>query len=264
MSPPREQRGTTYPRLVALVRRLLGPGGCDWDRAQTLASLREHTLEEAAEVIDAIDRADLPELCGELGDLLFQVVLLGEVARAEGASFGPDDVVAGIVDKLVRRHPHVFGDARPEDADWEQLKAAERQERGDTRGVVERVPAGLPALRRAQRMGERAAGVGFDWPDASGPRSKVDEELAELDATLGTGDPEQIEEELGDLLFSVVNLARHAGVDAESALRAANRKFARRFAHVERRVRDEHGGWSETALPLEALDRFWDEAKGHE
>lgn len=272
-----EQDGTTLARLVGVMQRLLAPDGCPWDREQTFESLRKYALEEACEVIDAIDSGDRGAIREELGDLLLQVVFQAELGRREG-SFGIDDVVAGIVDKLVTRHPHVFGDVKADDADevlrnWEKIKAREKGERG----VLAGVPRSMPALTRAQRIGEKVSRVGFDWPDGRGSRDKVAEELGELDEAIaragatggtgnGSGDNRAVEEELGDALFAMVNLARHLGVDAEGALRRTIDKFSRRFAHVERRVRDEHGGWGDAAggdehLPLEVLDRYWNEAK---
>jgi len=266
--PIAEQAGDTYPSLVALMRRLLAPGGCPWDREQDYRSLRRYVLEEACEVIDAIDAADFKALEEELGDLALQVVFLGELARRDG-QFGPDDVVRGIVEKLVRRHPHVFGDATVEDSEevlrnWEQIKANEKRDRG----VLDGVARSLPALLRAQRMGEKVSRVGFDWPDSRGSRDKVSEEIAELDEAIASKDTGRIEAELGDLLFALVNLARHEGVDAEAALRGTADRFARRFAHVEKRVKEQHGGWSRDhdgkpapGLPLEELDGYWNEAK---
>jgi len=266
--PLAEQRGQTYPSLVALMQRLLGEGGCPWDREQDMKSLRKYVLEEACEVIDAIDEGDMKHLQEELGDLALQVVFLGELARRD-AGFGPDDVVRGIVEKLVRRHPHVFGDETVSTSEevlqnWEQIKAEEKKDRG----VLDGTPHSLPALYRAQRMSDKVSRVGFDWPDDRGSRAKVAEELAEVDEAIAGGDRERIESELGDLLFSLVNLARHHGVDAEMALRKTSDRFARRFAHVEARVKERHGGWPRGAdgkpkagLSLEVLDGYWDEAK---
>jgi MazG family protein len=264
--PISRQDGATMVRLVGVMRRLLGPDGCPWDREQSLETLRKYVLEEACEVIDAIDSGDRGALREELGDLLLQVVFQAELARRE-ASFGIDDVIAALVDKLVKRHPHVFGSAEARDADevlrnWEKLKA---QERGP-RGILAGVPRSMPALTRAQRIGEKVARVGFDWEDVEGSRGKVAEELRELDAAIELDDPKAIEDEMGDVLFALVNLARHLGVDAEGALRRTIEKFSKRFAHVERRVREEHGGWGdadggEKHLPLELLDRYWEEAK---
>jgi len=243
------------------MKRLLGPGGCPWDREQTFATLRRYVLEEACEVIDAIDDGDRKHLCEELGDLLLQIVFQSELARTEGA-FALDDVVEGIVDKLVRRHPHVFGNATARDSrdvlqNWERQKTEEKK----GRRLLEGVPRSLPALTRAQRIGEKVSRVGFDWPDASGSRAKVTEEMRELDAAIASGDGAEVASELGDVLFALVNLARHLEVDAEGALRATSDRFIRRFSHVEDRVRAEHGGWPGTQLALPLLDAYWDEAK---
>jgi MazG family protein len=269
--PLGEQEGQSFTQLVALMRRLLAPDGCPWDREQSFATLRKYTIEEAFEVVDAIDRNDLVALREELGDLLLQVVFQAELGRAAGA-FGPDDVVAGIVGKMVRRHPHVFGDERADDAaqvhrNWEQIKAREKGEKGE-RGLLAGVPRALPALVRAQRVGEKVERVGFDWPDTEGSRAKVSEELAELDRAVASGDKAAVSEELGDVLFALVNLARHVEVDAEAALRGTIDKFCARFAHVEARVREKHGGWPEgeqgepgRGVTLEEMDAYWEEAK---
>jgi tetrapyrrole methylase family protein/MazG family protein/ATP diphosphatase len=264
--PIASQDGTTLSRLVGVMRRLLAPDGCPWDREQTFASLRKYVLEEACEVIDAIDAGERGAIREELGDLLLQVVFQAELARREG-SFGIDDVVAGIVDKLVTRHPHVFGDLDAKDADevlrnWEKLKAREKGERG----VLAGVPRSMPALTRAQRIGEKVSRVGFDWDDEGGSRAKVAEEIGELDEAIARGDRRAVEDELGDVLFALVNLSRHLDVDAEGALRGTIDKFTRRFAHVEQRVREDHGGWGaagggERHLPLAVLDGYWEEAK---
>ncbi len=260
------QDGATLTRLVGVMRRLLGPKGCPWDREQTFETVRKYVLEEACEVIDAIDGGDRKALREELGDLLLQVVFLSEMARTEEA-FAIDDVVAGIVDKLVTRHPHVFGDLDAETADevlrnWERIKAQEKK----GRGILAGIPRSLPALVRAQAIGEKVRRVGFDWEDAKGSRAKVTEELGELDQAIESGDMAAIEEEMGDVLFALVNLSRHVKVDAEGALRRTIDKFSSRFAHVEARVRSEHGGWGgpggdQPNLPLEVLDRYWEEAK---
>jgi len=263
--PLDEQQGQTYPRLVELMQRLLAPDGCPWDREQSYASLRRYVLEEAAEVVDAIDREDHDELRDELGDLLLQGVFLGELARRDG-HFGPDDVVDSIVSKLVRRHPHVFGDVEVDGADevlgnWERIKAAERKRSGNKTGVLGSIPRSLPALVRAQRIGDKAGSVGFDWPDIGGPRAKAAEELAELDEAIAAGDAERIEDELGDSLFALVNIARHVNVDAEAALRRANEKFVRRFGYVEAGVERDHGGFDGERIPLQALEDYWRDAK---
>jgi MazG family protein len=268
-TPLEQQAGQTFPRLVALMQRLLGPDGCPWDRDQSFESLRRYVLEEACEVIDAIDQGDLSLLEEELGDLLLQVVFLSELARAR-AAFGPDDVVRGIIEKLVRRHPHVFGDVEVADASgvarqWEAIKALEKP---SPRPLLASVPRSLPPLERAARLSERVSRVGFDWPDATGSRAKVDEELAELDRAISAGHKAEMESELGDLLFSLVNLARQHGIDAGAALQGTSDRFCERFAHVERRVREDGRDWPRDAegkptrgIPLETLDAYWDEAK---
>lgn len=264
--PIAEQEGATVVRLAAVMRRLLDPGGCPWDREQSFETLRKYVLEEACEVIDAIDSGSKDALREELGDLLLQVVFLSEMARREG-SFALDDVVSGIVEKLVTRHPHVFGDLDAATADevlknWERIKAEEKKGRGMLAGV----PRSLPSLVRAQQIGERVRRVGFDWADATGSRAKVTEELGELDRAIAEGGQAKIAEEMGDVLFALVNLSRHVKVDAEDALRATIAKFTARFAHVEARVKAEHGGFHGPSndrpnLPLEVLDRYWEEAK---
>jgi tetrapyrrole methylase family protein/MazG family protein/ATP diphosphatase len=262
------QDGKTLDRLVGVMRRLLADDGCPWDREQSFESLRKYVLEEACEVIDAIEGGNRAALREELGDLLLQVVFQAELGRREG-TFAIDDVVASIVDKLVHRHPHVFGDVEAKDAkevlsNWEKLKAKEKA----GRGVLEGVPRSLPALTRAQRVGEKVARVGFDWEDADGSLKKVHEEVSELAEAAKAKDAAAVEEELGDALFALVNLARHVDVDAEGALRRTIDKFTRRFSHVEKRVREEHGGWGDPAakphLALEVLDRYWEEAKAQE
>ena len=261
------QDGRTVNNLVGVMQRLLGDDGCPWDREQTMESLRKYTLEEACEVIDAIDSGSKEAHCEELGDLLLQIVFQAELRRREGA-FGLDDVVEAVVHKLVFRHPHVFGDVKAETpgevlANWEKLKAKEKA----GRGLLDGLARNLPALLRSQRIGEKVERVGFDWPSVEGSRAKVAEELRELDEAIASGDPGAVEEELGDTLFALVNLARHVRVDAEGALRRTADKFAKRFKHVEKRVQEVHGGWGEASspnLPLDVLDRYWDEAKAAE
>jgi tetrapyrrole methylase family protein/MazG family protein/ATP diphosphatase len=266
--PLEQQRGQTYPGLVTIMQRLLAPDGCPWDREQSYESLRKYVLEEACEVIDAIDSGDREALKDELGDLLLQVVFLGELARRD-ETFGPDDVVKAIVEKLVRRHPHVFGEVQVSGSEevltnWNKIKL---QEHGD-RGVLAGLPRSFPALARAQRISDKVSKVGFDWPDARGSRDKVSEELGELDEAVAGGSHERIESELGDVLFALVNFARHQGVDAEQALRKTADRFSGRFAHVEARVQERHGGFPRDkdgkptrGLPLDTLDGYWNEAK---
>lgn len=253
--------------LLEIMRRLRDPiKGCPWDLAQTFASIVPHTIEEAYEVADCIERRGLAELPEELGDLLFQVVFYTQLA-AERQLFDFDDVVAAISRKLTARHPHVFGDETLTDAAdqmsrWEDHKAAERRAGDPSRRVSELdgVPLGLPALSRAKKLQQRAARVGFDWPDPAGARHKVREEFHELEtATAADADRADIEEEMGDLLFACVNWARHLGVEPESALRAAARKFERRFNYIEAALDGRGVGVADASLA--AMDALWQEAK---
>jgi tetrapyrrole methylase family protein/MazG family protein/ATP diphosphatase len=237
-------------------------GGCPWDLEQTFATIAPYTIEEAYEVADAIERADLVDLKDELGDLLFQVVFHARMAEEAGA-FNFSDVAAAICAKMLRRHPHVFGDQRVADSAeqtrrWDEIK---REERGaaSTDGVLDDVPVGLPALTRAAKLGKRAAAVGFDWPDVDGVRAKVGEELAELDAAIAAKEPAAVTAEMGDVLFSLVNWCRHLDVDPEACLRAANQKFTTRFGAVERAVASSGRPWSEHDAAT--LDAFWRRAK---
>jgi MazG family protein len=252
-------------RLLEIMARLRDPAaGCPWDLQQDFRSIAPHTIEEAYEVADAIERGDLPALRDELGDLLFQVAFHAQLAGERGA-FAFDDVVNAICDKLTRRHPHVFGGAPVADAVeqsrvWEKLKAGERAALGQGHQALAGIPMGLPALSRAQKLGRRAADAGFDWPDAKGPRAKIDEELGELDHAIGDGGVAgRREAELGDLLFSVVNLARHLDIDAEAALRHANERFEQRYAHVEQALAAR--GIDPGVAGPELLDRLWAAAK---
>ena len=263
--PLDDQQGQTFPYLVRLMQRLLAPDGCPWDREQDENSLRRFVLEEACEVIDAIDSGDSPALCDELGDLALQIVFLAELARSKG-QFGPDDVIRAISEKLVRRHPHVFADTQVSGSadvikNWDAIKQQEKV----ARPLLDSVPRALPALQRSQRLSEKAARVGFDWPDAAGSRAKINEELKELDEAIGGSDPRRIQEELGDVLFALVNLARHLKIDASEALRGTCDKFTDRFSNVERRVIQKHGSWPSAdagaQLPLDELDEYWEEAK---
>ena len=268
----KDQDGASLTRLVAVMQRLLAPDGCP--------SLEKYALEEACEVIDAIEAlgddakhvqgpakslaaSDRPvaELREELGDLLLQVVFQAELARSRGW-FGPDDVVSAIVEKLERRHPHVFGDAKVSGTEevlqnWERLKAAEKKDRGTLSGM----PKSLPALLYAFRLGEKAGNVGFDWRDAEGPRAKIDEEIREMDAAAAAGDAHRdaLEHEIGDLLFSVVNFARKKGIDPEAALKKANKRFERRFSVVEKGVKESGREWKDHSL--DELDAHWNAAK---
>src|SRR3954447_9870882 len=236
-------------RLVSIMRRLRDPErGCEWDREQTFATIAPYTIEEAYEVADAIARHDMDALADELGDLQLQVVFHALMAEETGR-FMLDDVICRICDKLERRHPHIFGDAAHSPG-WEELKASERKKSPDDSALAG-VALALPALERAAKLQRRAARVGFDWPDTTGPRAKIDEELAELDAE---SDHHRMLDELGDLLFAVVNLARHLNIEPEAALREANRKFEQRFRAIEKTP-----GFS--GLSLDEMEALWTEAK---
>ncbi|MCC6207227.1 MAG: nucleoside triphosphate pyrophosphohydrolase [Gammaproteobacteria bacterium] len=253
--------------LLEIMRRLRArEGGCPWDSAQTLQSLLPHTLEEAYEVVDAIERGDVAGLCDELGDLLFQVVFYARIAEEQGA-FTFREVAEGIVTKLIRRHPHVFGagqiaDAQAQSADWEAHKARERSDKG-VRGTLAGVAQALPALTRAVKLQNRAARDGFDWPDVERVFDKIAEEIGELRAELGTpaGSPRRVHE-VGDLLLAVSNLARHLGVDPEAALRQANRRFEWRYARMEAIAAD--GGHRFGDLALDEQEALWRRAKSEE
>ena len=267
----------TLDDLLALMARLRHPQhGCPWDLKQDYASIVKHTLEEAYEVADTIERGDFAHLQGELGDLLFQVVYYSQLAREEGR-FAFAEVVDGITRKLIRRHPHVFptGDLHApldtprlsEDqvkARWEAIKAEERAEQGapEQLSLLDDVPAALPALSRATKLQKRAAQVGFDWPDALPVLDKVREELDEVLQAMAEGDADAIEDELGDLLFATANLARHLKQDPENALRRANRKFERRFRFIEQALRDSASPFEDCTL--DELDALWGEAKRQE
>ncbi len=254
----------TIEGLIALMAALRTPGsGCPWDLAQSFSTIAPYTVEEAYEVADAIARDDRADLREELGDLLFQVVFHARMAEEEGA-FAFADVVAGLVDKMVRRHPHVFGahPVAPEavGALWEGIKAAERaQKPRPDPGTLGGIAHALPALVRADKLSRRAAGTGFDWPEAPEVLAKVREETAEVEEALASGNPEAVAEEIGDLLFAVANLARHARVDPEQALAAANAKFARRFAGMEARIAAT--GRTLAAVDLATMEAAWDAQK---
>lgn len=247
-----EAGGAPIDRLLAVMARLRDPErGCEWDVAQTFATIAPYTIEEAYEVADACARGDMPELKDELGDLLLQVVFHARMAEEIGA-FTFDDVATAIADKMERRHPHIFGDAAEGGHHlWEVVKAQERAAKEDPSALAG-VALGLPALLRAEKLQKRAARVGFDWPDSSGPRAKIDEEVAEIEAASA----DTREEEFGDLLFAVVNWARHEGIDPEAALRAANAKFERRFRAMEDRA-----GGSLAGLNLGAQEALWQAVK---
>jgi MazG family protein len=259
---------SSIEKLLEIMETLRHPqDGCPWDLQQDFASIAPYTIEEAYEVADAIARGDLAGLKDELGDLLFQVVFHARLGE-ERAAFDFEAVAAAIVDKMRRRHPHVFGNAQQrrtvmDDAAWESIKAGERAvgAGSTTVSALDGVAQALPALKRAQKLGKRAARIGFDWPDSRGVRAKIDEEMAELQQAESDGSAARIAEEFGDLLFALVNLARHLGVDAEQALRNANRKFESRFRHMEQLVAAAGAQLSE--LDLEALEQHWQRAKEH-
>ena len=242
-------------RLRAVMARLRDPdAGCEWDCAQTFETIAPYTIEEAYEVADACARGDLEELKDELGDLLLQVVFHSQMAEEAGA-FDFDEVATAIADKMERRHPHIFGDAAEGGHHlWEVVKAQERAAKEDASALAG-VALGLPALMRAEKLQKRAARVGFDWPDVEGPRQKIDEELAEV----AEAAPEDQAEEVGDLLFAVVNWARHLGVDPEAALRTANGKFERRFRSMEAKA-----GGTLDGLNLDQQEQLWEAVKGDE
>lgn len=237
-------------------------GGCPWDVEQDFATIAPYTIEEAYEVADAIERQDMDGLRDELGDLLFQVVFHAQMAQ-EAGHFEFDDVVGGISDKMIRRHPHVFGSpaeraAGPQEGSWERVKELERSESVDDSALAG-VAKSIPALKRAQKLGSRASRVGFDWPDRQGVREKIREEIDELEEAVGTREVADIEEEFGDVLFAVVNLARHLDIDPEKALTGANRKFERRFRDMEREINA--NGKRMSDFNLETLDKYWRAAK---
>lgn len=261
--------------LIVLMQRLRDPlTGCPWDVKQSYQSIAASTIEEAYEVVDAIESADYPHLKEELGDLLFQVIFYAQLGTEDG-HFDFNGIVSDLVTKLVRRHPHVFPDGtltscidldsnRDEIAikeRWEQLKQEERAAKGESRALAD-IPINLASLSRAQKIQKRAANTGFDWPDIEGPLAKVEEELAEVREALNSGDSDAVAEEIGDLLFAAVNVSRHAKVDAESALRLGSRKFERRFNFVEAQLLKT--GVALEDASLEQMDNLWDQAKENE
>ena len=244
------------------MARLRAPGGCPWDREQTFDSIKPYTLEETYEVLDAVDKRDWDELRGELGDFMLQAVFFAQMA-AEEKHFDIGDSLDAVSEKLIRRHPHIFGDETAATGDevlkiWEQVKSQERKKKTE-KSMLASVPRALPALVEAQQITTRASRVGFDWKNVADVFAKLDEERAEFEAALASGSPDQIENELGDLLFSLVNIARFVKVDPEQALRRTNSKFRQRFGHVERRL--EAQGKEVAGTPIEELEALWQEAK---
>jgi ATP diphosphatase len=261
-SPPNEV--DPLARLIAIMARLRDPdGGCPWDREQTFASIAPYTIEEAYEVADAIERGDLAELKDELGDLLLQVVFHARMAEEQDA-FAFADVARAICDKMVRRHPHVFGEARHRDAAeqtmaWEAIKAEERAAKGEPESLLDGVPSALPALTRAEKLTKRAARVGFTWAMPEAVIEKLHEELGELAVEVAANDRAKMRDEMGDVLFVCANLARLLDIDPEDALRAANAKFTRRFAAIERALAADGRGPQQSDLA--EMDGLWNAAK---
>jgi MazG family protein len=261
--------GEKFEELVALVARLRGPGGCPWDREQSFETLKPMILEEAYEVLEALDSGNRGEFCGELGDLLFQIVFLAQLAREEG-SFGIEEVIQKILSKMIRRHPHVFGDLQAASAEdvltnWEKIKQAEREEKGigpETDSILENLPQ-MPALLRAHKISCKAARVGFDWSNIGDIILKLHEEIEELKEALESDRTTEMnsnaEQEVGDLLFVVVNIARFLKIDPETALRKTNVKFIQRFQYIEDSLRK--SGKDIHASSLDEMERLWQEAK---
>ena len=260
----RKNTGELFEELVGVMARLRGEGGCPWDREQTHASLKRYALEETYELLEAIDEGDDAAIREELGDVLLQVVFHAQMA-SEDRRFAIEEVMTGLRDKLVRRHPHVFGDEQAADSDavlrnWEKVKALEKASDGaQGHSLFTSVPRAMPALARAQRIGDKASGVGFDWPDVEPVWRKVEEELDELREAAATGEASRVEAEIGDLLFSVVNLSRFLKVQAEEALEGTITRFHERFAHIERALAAQGKTVSEASL--EEMDALWEQAK---
>jgi MazG family protein len=251
--------GEEFERLIGIMERLRAPGGCPWDREQTFDSIKPYLLQESYEVMDAIDRRDWPELTGELGDLILQVVFFSQMAAEEG-HFTVEDALRSINEKLIRRHPHVFGEESAATSGevlkrWDEIKAAEKKDK-KPQGLLDAVPRALPALVEAEQISTRAANKGFDWRNAEEVLAKLDEERAELAAA---STQEELEGELGDMLFTLVNLARFYKVDPEQALRRTNAKFRSRFSRVEQGVEASGKAWKETKI--EEMEAFWQAAK---
>lgn len=257
---------THLQRLLDIMETLRSENGCPWDREQTLTTLRPYAVEEVYEVIDAIDRGDVEDHCEELGDLLLQVVFQAQLRKEEGA-FDFEDVAQAIADKLIRRHPHVFGDGAAENAaevirNWNAIKAQEKAHRAPPASRLAKVPVALPGLLKAQELQKTAAKAGFDWPETGPVMDKVREEMDEVTEALAGGQREAVAAEFGDLLFAMVNLGRHLGVDCEQALQDACSKFRRRFAGVETAAVD--AGQTLEAMTLAEMDAIWDAVKAAE
>lgn len=268
MPESKQPAGPAFARLVEIMARLRAPGGCPWDREQNFSTIKPYLLEETYEVMDAIDAGDWEGLTDELGDLLLQAVFFAQLAAEEGR-FDIADSLLAINSKLVRRHPHVFADGDAKTAEdvlrrWDEIKAVEKESKGVPRpkGVLDGVPRSLPALVEAQKIAAKAAGAGFDWENVEQVLEKLKEELAEIDAARAGGKPAEIEGEIGDLLFVVVNIARFLKVDPEQALRKTNSKFRRRFAHVEGGLAAE--GKTPQQASIDEMEALWQAAKLHE
>jgi MazG family protein len=255
--------GEKFQRLIEIMSRLRSPEGCPWDREQNFDSIKPYLLEETYEVLDAVDKRDWRALAEELGDVMLEAVFFAQMA-AEEKLFGIEDSLDAINEKLVRRHPHVFGSGTAKTPGevkqrWDEIKAEEKRDKNQAPELLEPVPRALPALVEATQLTSRAAGVGFDWPNAGQVLEKLDEELKELAEARQGASREKIEGELGDVLFVLVNLARFLAVDPEQALRKTNRKFRERFGYVERKLKEE--GKSPSEATLEEMDALWNEAK---
>ena len=257
--------GEKFQQLVGIMARLRGPHGCPWDREQTFDTIKPYTLEETYEVIDAIDRRDWSEVAEELGDLLLQVVFYGQMAE-EQKLFDVGTALDAVNQKLIRRHPHVFGDGTAETASdvnriWGEIKAAEKKKKGKAEaGLLDSVPRAMPALIEAQQIASRAARVGFDWENPDQVVEKLHEELGELDEARRNASPEELENEIGDLFFVLVNLARFVKVDPEQALRRTNAKFRKRFGYIEKKLAERGKKIEESNIA--EMEELWQEAKG--
>ena len=255
--------GDAFAKLCRILATLRAPGGCAWDRKQTLDTLKAHLLEETFEALDALDQKDLANLREELGDVLLQIVFQSEICH-EDNTFSVTDVIESICSKLIRRHPHVFGDKKADSAEealtrWEDVKALERLEHKKPAGALHGVPRQMPALLRAYRTSEKAAAVGFDWPDADDSKAKIYEELLEIEEARCAQNADALEDEVGDTLFALVNYARHLGVEPEAALRRTIQKFHDRFEHMEHAASQQERTLKDMTLP--EMDVLWEQAK---
>ncbi|WP_213699021.1 nucleoside triphosphate pyrophosphohydrolase [Acetomicrobium sp.] len=262
---PKRHIGGSFEELVEIMKKLRAPGGCPWDKKQTLETLKEYVIEESYELIDAIDSRDVKNICEECGDLLLQIVFIAQIA-AENDWFEVQEIIESLCDKLKRRHPHVFGDLKVRDSEevrrnWDMIKLLERESKKEEPSRLTGIPRSMPALLRAYAIQERAAKVGFDWEKGNLDPiwAKIDEEIRELRKALDEGDAGEVKEEIGDLLFAVVNLSRHIGVNPEEALQGANEKFSARFRFIEESV--EGKGRSFDEYSLDELETLWQSAK---